>query len=171
MPRLKILAATLFAFCNAAFAFDHSAYQVQSVDQIIEQGRAIEPERKSGFKLMTPPQKVSFDGELIVLPYTCKTDFLLRSMRVQGFDLERLPPINTCLRIRSPKGEVLISYVQDEVARSSSRKRKRAINFAFIHSIFTSVTQTSCRIFWLANFSANHDACPIARATGSAQTE
>ena len=57
MPKLKILAAALFAFCNAAFAFDHSAYQVQGVDQIIEQGRAIEPERKSGFKLMTPPKR------------------------------------------------------------------------------------------------------------------
>ena len=52
-------------------------------------------------------------------------------MRVQGFDLERLPPINTCLRIRSPKGEVLISYVQDEVAASIIKEAKKGDQLRF----------------------------------------
>lgn len=143
MQRSLILAAVLFALCNAAFAFDYSTYPTQDVDQIIEQGRAIDPERKSGFKLMTPPQKVSFDGQLIVLPYTCKTDFLLRTMRVQGFDLEQLPPINTCIRIRSPKGEVLISYVQDAVAESMIKEAKKGdqLRFYAVYLHFSLVDQ------------------------------
>ncbi len=131
MTGSKILAATLLVFYSAAFAFDFSAYPTQDVDQIIEQGRAIDPERKTGFKLMTPPPKLSFDGELIVLPYACKTDFLLRTMRVQGFDLERLPPINTCIRVRSPKGAVLILYVQDEVAAFIVKEAKKADQLRF----------------------------------------
>lgn len=150
MRKHKFLALTVLLLCRSAFAFDYSAYPLRQVDDVVDQGRAIDKERKSGVKVMTPPIKLSFDVRLESLPTKCKTDFLHRVMQMQGFNPEQLPQINTCVRVSSARGEQITAYIQDAVAEFIGKEAKVGQQLRF-YAIYVYFSQEAQLPFFLAS--------------------
>ena len=114
--RNLLVAVILAGLGHCAWAFDFTAYPLRDLDRVIAEGRGMDPVRKSGVKIMTPPPKLSFDARLEGFPERCRTDFLLKTLRMQGVGSGPLAGINSCFRVRSPKGGVLTVFVQDVVS-------------------------------------------------------
>lgn len=125
MPKKSVLAFILITICQCVLAFDFSAYPLKNVDDIIRQERAADgKEGQPGIKIMSPPPKLSFDGRLESLPAPCNTGFMHQVMKMLGFRPEQLPPIHTCLRVRSAKGEILTVFIQDAVSEYIGKEVK-----------------------------------------------
>ena len=160
MLKNQLVSVLLLVLSKSVLAFDYSAYPLQNVDEIITEGRAMATESRTGVEIMIPPKKFSFDGRLESLPSSCKPDFLFRVMRVQGFTPEQLPPINNCLLIRSPRGEVLTAFIQDTVAAFLKKEVQAGapVRFYVMYVFFGQKTQLP--VFLVSEFQAANDAAP-----------
>lgn len=119
----KLLLITLVVFCQSAFAFDYSAYPLQDIDRFVDEER-LKFSETGGVEIIMPSKKIGFDAIIDKQPQKCDTAFFLRVMKVAGYKQEILPPINTCLKLRSARGDTIPAYVQDAIGESLAKELK-----------------------------------------------
>ena len=117
----QLLLVAFVVFCQSAFAFDYSAYPLQDIDKFFSEERT-KINATGGVEIIMPSKKVSFDAIIDKQPQKCDTAFLLRVMKAAGYKQGDLPPINTCLKLRSARGDTVPAYVQDSVVEHLTKE-------------------------------------------------
>jgi hypothetical protein len=59
---------------------------------------------------------LSFDAVLDVQPWACNPTLLYAALNMQRFPVKSLPPINSCIGLRSARGDRVVALIQDTVA-------------------------------------------------------
>jgi len=97
-----------------------------------------------------PSKKIGFDAIVDKQPQKCDTAFFLRAMKIAGYKQENLPPINTCLKLRSARGDTIPAYIQDVVGESLA-KELRVNDKARFYAIYIYFDNKNKTPFFLIN--------------------
>jgi hypothetical protein len=117
MKYLALFFFFAFPLISAGSDFDFASYENETLDNIVKRSNVIIDEHgeDKGIEILNPSKRVALTEELVKLPYKCSTEALTRFMKLVGFEIESLPPINYCIEIRSKSGVVATFYVQDSL--------------------------------------------------------
>jgi hypothetical protein len=108
-----------FDFINGqvqeAQGFPWDSYKAVDIDSIYETDMKQESTASAGQKIWSPLRKLHFTSALIGYPESCKLGNLGYALTVNGVSLKSLPPISTCIRLKSSKGREFSVFIQDQV--------------------------------------------------------
>ena len=95
--------------------FPWDSYKAVDIDSIYETDMKLESQTSTGQKIWSPLRKLHFTSALIGYPQSCNLGNLGYALSVNGVSLKSLPPISTCIRLKSPKGREFDLFIQDQV--------------------------------------------------------
>lgn len=104
------------ATVQSAAEFKFAAYPLRPLDTVIDEGRTMAPTETEGIEIIIGTPKMSFDAVLDAQPWPCNTRLLFVAFNTQRYPVDSLPPISTCVGLRSARGDRVLAFVQDAVA-------------------------------------------------------
>jgi hypothetical protein len=107
-----------------AQGFHWDSYKAEDIDSIYESDMKLESPSGAGQKIWSPLRKLHFKSALLAYPQSCKLNNLGYALSVNGVSLQNLPPISTCIRLKSPKGREFSVFIQDQVGSFLPREVK-----------------------------------------------
>lgn len=109
---------------NEPPSFPFASYPDADIDQIIDNDIVHKHDKSNGVDIWTPFRKVHVTAKLLEYPKACDNAFLGRALAVSKISLQNLPPITTCIRIKSRKGNEQTVFIQDQVGAFLSKEVK-----------------------------------------------
>jgi hypothetical protein len=109
---------------NEPPSFPFASYPTADIDQLIENDIVHKHDKSNGVDIWTPFRKVHVTAKLLEYPKACDNAFLGRALALNKVSLQSLPPITTCIRIKSHKGNEQTVFIQDQVGEFLSKEVK-----------------------------------------------
>jgi hypothetical protein len=93
---------------------DWSQYIPSDIDDVIAEDGKSET-GLAGLKIWPGPRKLRLNVMLVAYPEKCNTEFLRWPLSVIGIRMDNIPPITTCIKVKSKAGRVFEAFIQDQV--------------------------------------------------------
>ncbi|GAB1233596.1 hypothetical protein UT4_20640 [Ferrigenium sp. UT4] len=107
---------------NEPPGFPFASYPDADIDQIIDRDIVHKHDKTNGVDIWTPFHKVHITAKLLDYPKACNNEFLGRALAISKVSLQTLPPITTCIRVKSRKGNEQTLFIQDQVGAFLSKE-------------------------------------------------
>lgn len=107
---------------NEPPTFPWASYPAVDIDQIIEHDIVHKHDPSKGVDIWSPFRKIHVTAKLLEYPKACNNAFLARALAVNKISLQNLPPITTCIRIKSSKGNEQTAFIQNHVGDFLSKE-------------------------------------------------
>ncbi|MBA4381966.1 MAG: hypothetical protein C0406_05310 [Sideroxydans sp.] len=107
---------------NEPPSFPFASYPAADLDLLIKTDIVNKHDKSNGVDIWSPFRKIHVTAKLLEYPKACNNAFLGRALAVSNVSLQNLPPINTCIRIKSRKGNEQNVFIQDQVGDFLSKE-------------------------------------------------
>jgi len=112
---MKSAVLLIILYSGFSYGFDYAAYEKETLDGIISKSNVVLDSHvgDEGVDIINPVLPFALHETLEKMPYNCDSNGLVSFMSMIGFDKEKIPPANHCVKIKSKSGVSVTFYVQD----------------------------------------------------------
>jgi len=106
-----------------AESFPWDQYPITDIDDVFRRDVKQHQGRGGGVDIF-PPKRMRIAATLLSTPHACDTAFLRKALAFVGISYQNIPPISTCIQIKTPKGRRIQAYIQDQVGEFVTKEVK-----------------------------------------------